>query len=52
MAMASFPSDDPIWEILAAIDDEPTGEFSKLVKAAKLDPKVDFRNAFLVVTCH
>lgn len=46
--MASFPSDDPIWEILAAIDDEPTGEFSELVKAAQLDPKSDFRNAFLV----
>jgi Pentapeptide repeats (8 copies) len=48
IAMASFPSEDPIWEILAAIDDEPTGEFSELVKAAQLDPKVDFRNAFLV----
>jgi methane/ammonia monooxygenase subunit A len=41
-------SNDPIWEILAAIDDEPTGEFSKLVRAAQLDPKSDFRNAFLV----
>jgi uncharacterized protein YjbI with pentapeptide repeats len=41
-------SNEPIWEILAAIDDEPTGEFSKLVRAAQLDPKSDFRNAFLV----
>jgi methane/ammonia monooxygenase subunit A len=48
MAMASFPSDDPIWKILAAIDDEPTGDFSNLVRAAQLDPKSDFRNAFLV----
>jgi len=46
--MDSFPSEHPIWEILAAIDDEPTGEFSELVKAAQLDPKVDFRDAFLV----
>ena len=46
--MVSFSSDDPIWKILAAIDDEPTGEFSELVKVAQLDPKVDFRNAFLV----
>lgn len=46
--MVSFPSDDPIWKILAAIDDEPTGKFSELVKAAQLDPRSDFRNAFLV----
>jgi hypothetical protein len=42
-----FDPSDPLWRILAAIDDEPTGEFRKLVETAKLNPKTDFRNACL-----
>src|SRR5262245_60780151 len=48
MSMTSFASDKQIRAILAAIDAEPTGEFSELVKAAQFDPKADFRHAFLV----
>jgi hypothetical protein len=45
--MIKFDPADPIWRILAAIDTEPTGEFRNLVEAAKLNPKTDFRNAYL-----
>jgi hypothetical protein len=46
--MKGLDASHPIWKLFDAIEAEPTGEFRKLVEAAELDPKVDFRHVHLV----